>query len=270
VNTRMTLGTAALVMILATASAYPQNRDILQLSRDVLEVQARVKQLQTTVDQDNALMKGLIEKMADQVAILTSGMQKLSQNVESIKSQNDGSTKELRTTLTTLSGTVKEMEEGLSSARAQINSISQNLAAPKTTAEPLASADDIWRNAYVDYSGGAYDSAISGYQEFLTKFPNDPRAVDVQLRIGDALVAQKKIEQAITQFDIVLQKYPDSDRTKTALLKKGLAQAETNPQQAQATLKEVASKFPGTVEAQNAAAKLKELGSAPRGRTPAR
>jgi len=266
----MTLGIVALVLILASASAYPQNRDIIQLSRDVLEVQARVKQLQTTVDQDNALMKGLIEKMADQVATLTSGMQKLGQNVESIKTQNDGSTKELRTTLTTLSGTVKEMEESLSSARAQINSISQNLAAPKTTAEPLASADDVWRNAQVDYSGGAYDSAINGYQEFLTKFPNDPRAVDVQIRIGEALTAQKKTEQAITQFDIVLQKYPDSDKTKTALLKKGLAQADANQPQAIATLTDVAKKFPGTQEAISAQAKIKELQPAQRGKTPAR
>ena len=44
--------------------------------------------------------------------------------------------------LTTLTGTVKELEEGLSSVRTQINSISRELTTQKTTAEPLASADE--------------------------------------------------------------------------------------------------------------------------------
>jgi TolA-binding protein len=69
----------------------------------------------------------------------------------------------------------------------------------------------------------------------------------------------------------VLQKYPESDKTRTALLKKGLALAETNqPQQAISILSEVAKKFPGTIEATNAQAKLKELQSVQRPRTPAK
>ena len=269
-KTRMNISLAALLMVLAAASAYPQNRDILQLQRDMVEVQARVKQLQTTVDQDNAVMKGLMEKLTDQANVLSGGMQKISQTIDGLKTQNDATTKELRTILTTLNGTVKELEEGLSSARNQVNSIARELTTLKTTAEPLAGPDDLWRTANVDYTVGNWDLAVGGFQEFLSKYPNDLRAADAHLRLGDALAAQKKYEAAFAEFDIVLQKYPESDKTRAALLKKGLAQAEPDPPQAIKTLNEVQKKFPGTSEASIAGAKLKELQSPQRPKTPAR
>ena len=107
----------------------------MQLQKDMIDVTQRVNQLQTTVDRDNALMKGLMEKMADQVNTLAGGMQKMNQTVDGLKTQDDATTLELRTVLTTMNGTVKEMEEGLSSARSQINSIARELTALKNPAE---------------------------------------------------------------------------------------------------------------------------------------
>ena len=131
--------------------------------------------------------------------------------------------------------------------RAQLTSVSKDLREAKTTAEPLARPDELMRTAYVDYSSGQYDLAISGYMEFLQKFPNDPRAAEAHLQIAIALAAQKKFDAAVQEFDIVLQKYPESDKSRTALLKKGLTQADaTQPQLAIATLNEVVKRFPNT------------------------
>jgi tol-pal system protein YbgF len=268
-KTQTKLFTAALLIVIASGPAYPQNRDILQLQKDMIDVQQMVKQLQNTVDRDNGLIKSLMEKMADQVNTLTGSMQKISQTVDGLKTQDDASTRELRTVLTNMNSTVKELEESVASARTQINSIAREVTTLKTTSEPLAGPDDLWRTANVDYNVGNWDLAVSGLQEFLSKYPNDPRAAEAQLRIGDALYAQKKYDLAITQYDIVLQKYPESDTTKSALLKKGLAQAETKQPQATNTLNEVVKKFPGTSEANTASSKLKELQAAQRPRTPA-
>ena len=269
-NTRIRFSIAVLLIILAAGPVYPrpQNRDILQLQKDMIDVMQRVNQLQTTVDRDNGLLKSLMERVADQVNTLSSGLQKMTQAVDGIRGQNDTTTKELRTALKTLNDSIKELDTELSSARAQIGSLSREVTTMKTTTEPLASPDDLWRTAYLDYSAGNWDLAISGYQEFLSKYPMDARAPDAQLRIGDALKQQKKYDLAITQYDIVLQKYPESDKTGAALLKKGLAQAESNQPQANSTLNEVVKKFPGTTEAIAAQAKLKEL--AAQRRTPAR
>src|SRR6185436_14468861 len=132
-KTRTSLFIIALSILAAAGSAYPQNRDILQLQRDMIEVQTRVKQLQTTIDQDNALMKSLLEKTTDQVNTLSGSMQKISQTVEGIKGQNDTSSRELRTLVSTLTGMVKEIEENLTAARAQIGSVSREMTTLKTT-----------------------------------------------------------------------------------------------------------------------------------------
>ena len=78
--------------------------------------------------------------------------------------------------------------------------------------------------------------------------------------IGESLAAQKKYDQALNEYDIVLQKYADSDTSKTALLHKGYALADTNQTpQAISTLKDVVEKYPNTPEASAATNRLKEL-----------
>lgn len=269
-KTQFRIFTAALLIVSIAGPAYPQrDRDIQLLMKDMIDLQQLVKQLQSSVDRNNDVVRGLLERTADQVNMLAGGMQTIAQTIDGVKTQNDATTRELRTILASMNGAVKELEESVSSARTQINSISRELTTLKTTAEPLEGPDDLWRNANVDYSVGNWDLAIGGLQEFLSKYPEEPRAADAQVRIGDSLAAQKKFDLAILQYDIVLQKYPDSDKSKTALLKKGLAQAEINPQQAINTLNEVVKKSPGTSEAAMASSKVKELQSAQR-RTPGR
>jgi tol-pal system protein YbgF len=202
--------------------------------------------------------------MADQVNTLAAGMPKLTQSVETFVNQGDKGANELRVILNNMNTSITELQEGLSSVRAQINSVSQQMTA-KLTAEPLATTDDLMRTATVDFLAGNYDLALAGFQEFLSKYPDDPRAKDAQLSRGEAYFNQKKYDQAVIEYDVFLQKFPDNDKTKTALYKKGLALAElTQTQQALAILDKVAKDFPNTSEATNAQAKARELRAAQR------
>ena len=261
---RMKCFVAGLLLILAAVPASSQNRDMLRLQADMITLQQQVKQLQTSVDDNNAAIKSLVEKIADQVNTLAGGLQKINQAVDGVKVQNDASTKEMRTIVTMLASSVGDIQEGLSSIRAQIGTVSQQVTTLKTTAAPLPGPNDLWKEAVVDSLTGQYELANSAFMDFLQKSPNDPRAAEAHLRIGDNYVSMKKYDQAETEFDLVLQKYPESDTTRAALLKKGLAQAETNQPQAKETLTEVVKKYPNTAEAQSAQSKLKEMQPAPR------
>ena len=259
---RMKLFVVALLLTIAAGPAYSQNKDTLRLQADMITLQQQVKQLQASVDENNAAIKGLVEKMADQVNALSGGMQKITQAVDGMKAQNDATARDMHTivtTLTTLNSAVGDLQEGLSSVRAQVNSLSQQVTTIKTIAEPLAGPNDLLKGATADFYSGLYDLAVSDYQEFLSKYPNDPHAPEAHLRMGDALYALKKYEPAETEYDFVLQKYPDSDTSKAALLKKGLALAEHNQPLAISTLKEVVTKFPNTSEANTATAKIRDL-----------
>src|SRR2546430_2767822 len=191
--------------------AYSQNKDILRLEADMIMLQQQVKQLQASVDENNGATKGLIEKIADQVNTVAGSLQKIVPAIDGVKAQNDAGVKEMRTILTNLNSSIGELQEGLTSVRTQINSVSQQVTSMKTTAEPLAGPNDLWKNAMVESYSGLYDLALQDFNEFLSKYPNDPRAAEAHLRMGDALQTQKKYDLAQTEYDIVLQKYPDSD-----------------------------------------------------------
>ena len=268
---------AGLLIVLGAGPAYPQKKEILQLTADMITMQQQMKQLQTTLDQNNAVMRGLVEKMADQVNSLSGGMQKIIQTVDSLKAQADNlkagtdkTASEFRVILTGLNTNVADLLEGLSAVRTQVKSVSEQITSMKTTAEPLAGPEDIWRSAQLDFITGNYDLAIGGYKEFISKFGNHANAPEAQLGIADALFNQKKYEMAVIEYDLFLQNFPQHDKTRAALYKKGLALAEQNqPQQALDTLRKVVKEFPNTSEAANAQAKMREL-QRPAQRPPAR
>lgn len=252
------------LMLLTAGAAYPQNRDIIQLQRDVLDLKNTLNQLQGSVDQKDQAILSLVEKITDQVNGLAAGIQKVNQTVDNVNAHTDKSASELRGLLTTLNTRVNELADNVTAVRSQLSGVSQQMTAMKT--EPLPGPDDSWRSASLDITVGNYDLALQELQDFQTKYPNDPRSAKAQLFKGDALYAQKKYEQAVIEYDTFLQKYPENDDTKTALYKKGLAQLESSPKEATATLQLVVTKYKGTLEATNAQNKLRDLASGVRGK----
>jgi TolA-binding protein len=251
-----------IVALLLAGPAYPQSREeraIFQLQTDVVGLKQQMTQLQNSMDEKNAVIRTLVEKIADQVSTMSVSVQKID---EVVQAQNDKTAAEIRTLVTSVSRSVSDLSEGMEAMRSQL---SQQITAMKATAEPLAGPEDVMRNAALDMVAGNYELAVGGYQEFLAKFPNDPRAAEAQLGIADAYYNQRKFEQAVLEYDLFLQNYPENDRTKSALYKKGLALAEHNPAEAIPVLQKVAKDYPNTVEATNASQKVREL-NARRGR----
>ncbi len=256
---------AGLLLLVIAGPAYPQRKEMLQLQADMIELKNRVNELQTSMDRNDGALKSLVEKMSDQVSMLAAGLQKITQAVDTVKTQGDKTSGELRQVLTQLHTSVNDLQEGLTAVRSQIGSVSKQVTAINTTSAPLAGPDDVWRSAQLDLLTGNYDLAMAGFSEFLTKYPNDPRAGEAQLSTSEVLFKQKKYEQAVTDYDLFLQKYPGHDKTSTALLRKGLALAEQNQTQlAVATLQEVVKQFPKTSDAESAQSKIKELQPAQR------
>lgn len=250
---RVNLCLSACFVLIAVVPLYPQNKDIQRLQLDVITLQQQSKQLQSTVDANEGAIKTLVEKLTDQVA---TGLQKTNGTLDEQK----GDVRTVVTTLTALTRTLSDLQEELSTVKAQIASLSQQMTAMKTTAEPLAGPNDLWRSAQVDYLTGNYDLAIMDYQEFLSKYPGDARVPEAHLRMGDSLMYLKKYAPAEAEFDFVLQNYPsDSDTKKVALLRKGYVLAERDKPQAIKILNDVVKQFPNTSEAASAQDKLRSL-----------
>jgi TolA-binding protein len=263
VNTlnKLTLLTVVIVLVVgSTYPAYPQSKELIQLQRDVLDLKNTLNGMQASVDQKNQAILALVEKITDQVNSLAGSIQKVNQTVDNVNTHTDKSTTDVRGQIQTLTTKVNDLTDSVAAIRSQLSGLSQQMTAQKT--EPLAGPDDSWRAASLDMTVGNYDLAIQELSDFQNKYPTDTRSAKAQLFKGNALFAQKKWDPAIIEYDTFLQKYPENDDTKTALYKKGLAQAETDPKAATATLQQVVTKYKGTVEATDAQNKLKELATA--------
>ena len=130
--------------------------------------------------------------------------------------------------------------------------------------KPIAaySADDYKKTydaAYLEVTRRSYDLAISGFREFIKKFPASNLSDNAQYWIGECLYAQKKYREAAAEFEKVISQYPKQDKQPAAMLKLGLCYQDLGDQtRAQREWQALAKQYPKSPEALLAKEKLKK------------
>jgi tol-pal system protein YbgF len=137
---------------------------------------------------------------------------------------------------------------------------------PTPGARPSTNAlrpEDIYQAAYIDFSKGGYALAISGFREFLRRYPDHELSANAQYWIGEAHLAMarshvdagksedatKELQQSVQAFRQVLANYSRSDKAPAALYKEALALIELKqPAAAQARLQYLVENFPQAEE----------------------
>jgi len=135
-----------------------------------------------------------------------------------------------------------------------------------------ASAEESYQAAYLDFSKGLYPLAVSGFRDFLRRFPDSPLADSSQYWIGEAYFsmarataaqpekARENLEQAVQEFRQVVVAYPRGSKVPTALYKEALALVELKQTAlAQARLQYLVEHFPQSEEAPLAKERLASL-----------
>ena len=89
--------------------------------------------------------------------------------------------------------------------------------------------------------------------DFAAKYPKHALTVNAKYWIGEAWYGEKKYENAILQFQDVIQEYDDHPKVAAALLKQALSfQALGDKENAQVILQKVTERFPLSAEAKKA------------------
>jgi len=126
---------------------------------------------------------------------------------------------------------------------------------------PSENPMEVYQAAYRDYQRGNYDLALSGFRDFLTKYPNSELSANAEYWIGESLYSQKKYSESIEQFNAVVNKYPKSDKAPAALLKKGYAYLAMNDRpRAIVQFQYVVHEYPNSRESALAKDRLRQLG----------
>lgn len=68
-----------------------------------------------------------------------------------------------------------------------------------------------------------YDLASEEWQAFLRKHPDDPRQDKAHHYLGTCLLQEKKYEQAVREFEIIIARYPKFDQLDQSMVNLGIA-----------------------------------------------
>lgn len=101
--------------------------------------------------------------------------------------------------------------------------------------------EDVYQAAYIDFSKGNYALAISGFREFLRRYPDHKLGGSAQYWIGESHLAlargyanaggqpdkvSQELEEAVREFRKVIANYPRGEKVPTALYKEALTLVE--------------------------------------------
>ncbi len=133
---------------------------------------------------------------------------------------------------------------------------------PETPTDKPVSSKDLYDRAYKLYRQGEYAKSNEGFNEYLRRFPDTALTDNAYFWIGEIYYDQRQYEQAIVQYDKVVQKFPDGDKIASAILKQAFAfSAIGDNLDARILLKKVINEHPGSEQAEIAKKKLAVIGN---------
>jgi tol-pal system protein YbgF len=252
-----------LFLVGSVAGCIPTQRD-LRMEQDLEEMKRRLAQSErsvVTLRQDRSdKTSERLELLAKQQAEIQAGLDTLrveSQSVngrlEDMAQTNARLREDLSLVQDDLSLKVSALEERLSRVEeAQASRSVSPAATPAETPEALYQ-----QGLELIQKEGAFNRGREQMETFLKRYPGHELAVNATYWVGEAYFGEKKYENAILQFQEVVQKHGSHPKAAAALLKQGLAfKALGDDKNARVILQQVIERFPKSDEAKKAREKL--------------
>ncbi|HEX2120002.1 MAG TPA: tol-pal system protein YbgF [Thermoanaerobaculia bacterium] len=269
---RLTLIAAAAL----SAAGCISTSDFEAVQQQVAELQEELANIKRTASTREEVQNVNV-RIAEQTETLLKSNATLVAKVAEIESQmqsTQGSTEQSSHRMDQLAQQLAQARRDVEEMRAQIAALTAVPAAPPAGAGETPSSGEMtvpatpagdpmqtYQAAYRDYQRGNFDLAIEGFREFLQGNATSDLADNAAYWIGESLFSQRKYRDAIEQFDIVVSRYPRSDKVPGALLKKGYAYISIGERaQGVVQLQYVLHEHPRSQEAALARQRLRQLG----------
>jgi TolA-binding protein len=283
------------VLILAAAPVVAfaaASKEMQELQRDVALLQEQVRQLQQSQDKQLAAITTLVEQAVEAanrantaVAVIQSGFQ---QSVAQQETKVVGPVVGLSTRMDTLANNFSTLQQSVADLtslteklQAQMTDLNNAVkvmqapapapppgagapaaAASATAAEPCPSySKELYDDAQRDRQGGKLDISLQEFGKYLRCFGSTDLAPNAQYFIGTIHFAQADYPTSLQDFDAVLEKYSDNNKTPGALFYKGETLVKMGRKtDAQKEYRELIVRFPKDNLAAQACSRLTDLG----------
>lgn len=128
------------------------------------------------------------------------------------------------------------------------------LGTPSTGGSPGMAGPDptqLYDQATSDLTQGRYPMALTGYREYLRRFPDTDLADNAQYGAGECFFAQAQFDSALVEYARVGARWGGGDRAPAALYKLGLCQERLGrAADARKTFEDLVKRFPQSGESQ--------------------
>ena len=252
-------------------------RDLLELKRRLGEAERAVKELQ---DDTSGGVRAHVETLAANQADFQAELDGVRVDLQSIQGRtgdqeriNDELRQDLSLLRDELSLQVADHEQRLAKLEAAGAAVMPATPKPMTTPQATEPAAPVAATVVTPAGESApelYDRALKMIREtqdfsagrelmetFLKRYPDHDLAVNAAYWIGETYYAEKNYEQAILQFEEIIQKYGDHPKVASAMLKQALAfESSGDKATARLLLQRVVERFPLSDEAGKAKQKL--------------
>jgi TolA-binding protein len=282
-------GAITAFLLLVPAASFAANKDMETLQRDVALMQEDIRQLQRAFDQKVAALTTLTQQTVDNTNRISTSVgvvqQTLPGEVKREVSAALGPIAGLNTRLDqvsnqvqTLADAVQALNASMQQLRTQLTDLKTTVAAiqvapppppPSDPTNPNAAAstapqvplETLYDNAMRDKSGGKPDLAVSEFANCVKWYHDAPQAPSCQFYIGEIHYSTHDYEQAVKDFDAVLEQFPKGNRTPEAYFFKGMALVKmSNSRDARKEFLAVIKDYPKSDAAERAREAMRGLG----------
>lgn len=280
----------ALLLVLTVPAAFGQKKEIMEMQRDILQMQDQMRTLQRSQDEKLAALQVLLQQTLDAANMANTATAVLEASLrDKLKDQE----KNLVVPVAGLGTKVDQMASDFSSVRESVADLTsrvgklqnqvadlangiRTLAAPpapppsNTAGTPQAggppagvSAEQLYNAAMRDRTSGNADLAIAQFGDYLKYFGNTDLAPNAQYYLGEIEYLRGDYTAALAAFDKLLEAYPDNPKTPDALLLKGRALVKSGYKaEARKEFDALVKKYPSHENAAKARTELRALGAA--------
>jgi TolA-binding protein len=265
--TRLGAGLALAVALLA-APACTTSSEGEAMRKDIADLKTRLD----AIDRRDAQYKEQVVRLKKVLDEATALLTRNSADVGAKAAKNESD-------IAALTGRIEEMNHALEPQLRQAATdralVESRLTALEQTASKIADKvaltmpedkEQLWAQAGQRLSSGQRDEGRRFYKAFVQKFPQDPRAPQAYLIVGQSYAQESKHANAAAEFQKVLDSYSSSPEVPEAMWHLALTFAQLKYcTDARALLNDLIRRYPKSQRVNDARNQVKALGKLPKG-----
>jgi tol-pal system protein YbgF len=267
-------------------------KEIIELMGGVTQLQQGQRDIQSSINTNQAVLKTLIEQQADSVSKLNAAIGSMQKTMQDLQANSGAQLSSMTTQVQGVSDNMGDIQQRLSKLNQQIADIQSSLqsldakisgAAPAATnpntgsgtpggtsstpgnsgggaAGGAPSAETLYSGALHDIQTAKYDLARQEFTDYLKYYPGTDYASNAVFYLGEIAFVQQRFQDAVEKYTEVLSNYPKSFKLGPSLYKRGVANLQLGKRTAGISdLRETIRRFPNSDEEKLARSKLKEM-----------